>query len=45
MWTNELKKSWVSDAEKMEFVLEMMVKTQVLIYTQNVFKVYSKFML
>lgn len=49
MWTSvqttEVKNSWVSDAEEMEFVQEMRVKTKVLIYTWYVFKVYSKFML
>lgn len=46
MWTSvqttELKKSWVSNAEKMEFVLEVRVKIKVLVYTQYVFNVYSK---
>lgn len=49
MWTSvqttELKKSWVSDVEKMEFVLEMRVKIKVLKYTQYIFQIYRKFML
>lgn len=49
MWTDvqitELKKSWVSNAEKMEFVLEMRAKTKGLRYTRYILKVCSKFML
>lgn len=49
MWTDvqitELKKSWVSNAEKMEFVLEMRAKTKGLRYTRYILKVCGKFML
>lgn len=47
MWTNvqitELEKSWASNAEKMEFVLEMRAKTKGSRHTQSILKVYSKF--
>lgn len=41
----ELKKSWVSNAEKVEFVLEMRAETKGLRDTQCILKAYSKFML
>lgn len=39
----ELKKSWVSKAEKMGFVLEMRAKTEDLRYAQYIIKAYHKF--